>query len=249
VTAVRNLIKLIEKCGTYWESKNWLFSDLSRWTIYHSYIFISPNLSDCCQVSKQAEIWPVQAEIIDHLVPRVSMFGPTELRWRPTKLKNMVLALTSALNRGCAPARPNKVRTVGLHHVINALKISRFSAYHLCSTNTYQQTVLQTKSFGLIWIRFDSVWGSVRSEPNPNRKVWIYPKPFHSLFEKYDEEMNSKFILRSTEFEIEEARRPVKFEMRERRLCEDCGTNISILVLRQNFQTKSEARCGWANVL
>jgi hypothetical protein len=127
-----------KRCGTYWESKNWLFSDLSRWTIYHSYIFISPNLSDCCQVSKQAEIWPVQAEIIDHPVLRVSMFGPTELRWtawRPTKLKNMVLALTSALNKGCAPARPNKVCTVGLRHVINALKISRVSAYHLCSTH------------------------------------------------------------------------------------------------------------------
>ncbi len=77
-------------CGTYWESKNWLFSDLSRWTIYHSYIFISPNLSNCCQVSKQAEIWPVQAEIIDHPVPRFSMFDPTELRWttwRSIKLK------------------------------------------------------------------------------------------------------------------------------------------------------------------
>jgi hypothetical protein len=34
------------------ESKNWLFSDLSRWTIYHSYIFISSNLSNCCQVFK-----------------------------------------------------------------------------------------------------------------------------------------------------------------------------------------------------
>ena len=49
--------------------------------------------------------------------------------------KNMILILTNVLNRRCAPTRPNKICITGLRHVINALKISRVSAYHLCSTN------------------------------------------------------------------------------------------------------------------
>jgi hypothetical protein len=50
----------------------------------------------------------------------------------------MVLAPASALNRRCAPVRPNKVCTVGLRHVINAWT-SRISAYHLCSTMSYDE--------------------------------------------------------------------------------------------------------------
>ncbi len=127
----------IKSCETYWESKNWLFFDLFKWIIYHSYIFISFNLLNCCQMFKQAEIWSVQAEIINHFVSKINMFDSIELKWtiwRFIKLKNMILALTNALNKECASTRSYKIYIIKLRHVINVLKISRVSTYHLCST-------------------------------------------------------------------------------------------------------------------
>ena len=124
-------------------------------------IFISLNLSNCCQIFKQTEIWFVQIEIINHPVPKINMFDSTELKWtvwRPIKLKNIVLALTNALNRECAPARSNKICTVGSRHVINALKISRVSAYHLCSTISHIRQVFSWYSrngdFSAFWYTF-----------------------------------------------------------------------------------------------
>ena len=47
----------------------------------------------------------------------------------------MILILTNVLNKKCASTRSNKICTTGLRHVINALKISRVSTYHLCSSD------------------------------------------------------------------------------------------------------------------
>jgi hypothetical protein len=44
-------------------------------------LFISFNLSNCCQMFKQVQIWSVQAEIINYFVSRISMFDSIELRW------------------------------------------------------------------------------------------------------------------------------------------------------------------------